>query len=248
MNHRMAFIYRPVAAAIAVTGLLMCVPSVSRGSFLTFYTSPSDFSAAAPGLPVETFSGAVTFGPNYYVTHSSPISSATNDAVIPAGTILPGLSVTTLNPGLVSSALEIQGSGSNPKAVGTNWFQDTLILDFAPAVSAVGENVLGNVYPGPSFAGRVTEQVYSGSTLLGSTNLSEAAGAGGYIGVASPTADITSIDLLFTPSADTDSNTYVSNVSFGAAVVPEPSSVALLAAGGLWILLRRRRGTGSPAD
>ncbi|HWE04285.1 MAG TPA: hypothetical protein VG326_17905 [Tepidisphaeraceae bacterium] len=75
---------------------------------------------------------------------------------------------------MLSNALNIEGTGSNPKAIGTNWFQDTLILNFSPAISAVGENVFGNVYPGPSFAGGVAESVYNGSTQIGSTNLSEA--------------------------------------------------------------------------
>ena len=230
MQRPISDIRRPIAAVIAVMGLATTAPGVSRGAII-FYTSRPSFNAAVPGLPVESFGAANMFG-QAYITHASPISSATNDAVFAAGSILPGISVTTLNPGLVSTALEIQGGASGPKNVGTNWFQDTLILNFAPVVSAVGEDVFGDVYPGPSFAGSVTEQVFNGTTPLGSTSINEAAGTIGFIGVTSTTANITSVHLLFNPTADVDSDTFVANVAFGpaTAAVPEPSSFVALSA------------------
>ena len=176
------------------------------------------------GLPVEDFSSINTFS-QPYITHASPLSAS-----------LPGLSVSTVNPGLISNALEVYGGSSGPKNVGTNWFQDTLVLNFSSAVSAVGENVFGTVYGTSNSAGTVTENVYNGATLLGSRSLGLSSGVGhsgdggvpsvvGYLGVTSPTANITSVRLLFSPSVDIDSNTFVTNV----AVVPEPSAFALAA-------------------
>lgn len=187
---------------------------------------------------MEDFSNSGTIGSPYFAAVPSPLISTAGDSVFAPGGIRPGLTLTTLNPGSVSTALDIEGS-SGPKSVGTNWFQDTLILGFAPGVSAVGETVFGNVYPGPGFAGSVAEQVYNRATLLGSDTLGEAAGAGGFLAVTSPAPNITSVRLLFTPTADTDSNTFVSNVAFGA--VPEPSPAALISVGGLTALRRGRR-------
>ena len=225
-------------------GLATCSPALSRAAALTFYTTQAGFNAAAPGLPVEDFSNSAALGSPYYAAIPSPLSSTASDGVFTPGGVRPGLTLTTLNPGQVSTALDVEGS-SGPKSVGTNWFQDTLVLGFSPAVSAVGENVFGNVYPGPGFAGGVTESVYNGAMLLGSKTITEAAGAGGFIGVTSPAANITGVNLLFTPATDMDSNTFVNDVAFGTA--PEPSPAALIAvtsAVGLSGRRRRRRSQG----
>jgi hypothetical protein len=193
-----------------------------QASGLTFFTSGASFDAAAPGLPLEDFSGL-----GVAIPRSSPLFAPTS-----------GLEITTLNPGMVSTALQIDGTASSAKAVGTYWFQDTLILEFAPDVSAVGEDVFGNTNPGPAVAGSVQEDVYDGTTLLGSKSISEAAGVGGYIGVTSTTANITSIRLLFSPTADVDSNTLVTDVAFGSTT-PEPGSLALLSAAAALAVVRR---------
>jgi hypothetical protein len=222
---------RSVAAVIAVAGLMTLVPADSRAS-VVFYTDRTAFNTAEPGLPVQNFSGANLFN-QPYVTHSSPLNSATNDAVFAAGSILPGLTVTTLLPGMVSNALIVEGG-----SVGPNWFGDTLILSFAPGVSAVGTDIFANTSPGSSLAGNFTEDVYNGSTLLGSKNFSEAAGAKGFIGVSS-TIPITSVNLLYTTD---DATTFVDNIAFGSvSATPEPSTYALAAIAGIWIAARRRR-------
>ena len=236
--------FRPVAPWLVLAGLAL-VPASSRAD-LTFYTSSTAFNTAEPGLPVENFGGANLHGQSY-VTESNGLSSTTNDAVYAAGSILPGITVSTLNPGLQSTALLVYSAGSDGFNVGTNWFQDTLVLSFAPGVSAVGEDVFGNTNPGPSIAGTVHEAVFNGTTLLGSTTISETAGNVGFIGVASTAANVTSIELLFNPSADVDSNTFVQDVSFGTpSVIPEPPSLTLgaVAALGLGLIVAARRSIG----
>jgi hypothetical protein len=213
---------------IVVTGTALWVAAVSHvRAGTTFYTTQSSFQAAAPSLTVENFVKS-TSG---LVMLASPLASG-----------FPGFNVSTLNPGSVNNALETLGSPGGAHSVGTSWFQDTLLLNFPSGVSAVGETVFGGVY-GPLIdgsSGTVTEDVYSGNTLLGSKTISLTSGtssynnqinfsANGYIGVTSTSPNITQVQLLFTPTPDLDSNTFVANVAF--APVPEPSTLLLLIGG-----------------
>ncbi len=165
-----------------------------------FYYSQASFDAAAPGLPVDMFSGTGI--------RPSPYSN------------MAGLSITTLHPGMTSNALILSGDG-----IGTNWFGDTLILNFAPGVTAFGTTLFANANPGQgTFAGDFTVDVYNGSTDLGSTSTHEAAGGTAYIGATS-TIPITSVNILF--NYDSDAVTYASNVAFSPSSVPEPGSMTL---------------------
>ena len=105
------------------------------------------------------------------MTQPNGISNSTNDSVFSAGSILSGLTIGTLHPGLQSNALEVyQGS------IGNYWVGDTLVLSFAPGVSAVGEDVFANTSYGPSFAGNIMEEIFNGSTPLGAKDLHRGGG------------------------------------------------------------------------
>jgi hypothetical protein len=227
---------RPVAAVSAVAGLLAMMPGVANAQ-VAFYSSRASFNVVAPGLPVDDFQSDYTFSPypNDSAYHARPVSAATSDALIPAGCILPGLSITTTNPLTENQAIKAESAGAGILSIGTGTFQDVLVLDFPNAVSAVGADVFGHVYPGPVFAGNVEVTVYSGSRQIGYVDPTLPTDGPGFVGVTSPTADITSVSLLFNPANDSsDANTFVSHVAFGVA--PEPSPVAVLGVGGLLML------------
>ena len=210
-----------------VVGMILLNSSVAHAG-LTYYANRSDFNTAEPGLPLQSFDSANLFN-QPYVVFGSPLNSATSDGVFGPGDILPGLAISTLNPGLTSTALIAYGGGPvGTKSVGNNWFGDTLVLSFAPGVSAVAEDVFGNTSNGPSFAGPITEEVFDGSVSLGSKTLSEAAGGQIFFGVSSSTQPITSIQLSW--GGDGDATTYVSSIAFGSPA-PEPNVYFLMTAG-----------------
>ena len=223
---------RLIAAMSAMAGLFVMSPAVGGGASLVFYTSASGFNAAEPGLPVESFNNAnVTSGT--ILLESSPVSSATSNSIFAGGSILPGLTVSNLNPKL-TPGLIVYGNGAifgGTKTIGTNWFGDSLVLSFAPGVSAVAADVFAATSPGQTLAGSFTADVYNGSTLLGSTSFTEDKGAFGFFGVSSSTR-ITSVNLLYTTD---DATTFADNIAFGGSApppsaVPEPSTFIICAA------------------
>jgi len=184
---------------------------------VSFYSSRTTFDAAAAGLPIDHFASSVVFQPypNNSIFHTRPVDSSTNDGLFPAGCILPGLSITTANPVFASQALKAESAGAGMLSIGAGTFQDVLILDFSPAVSAVGADVFGHVYPGPDFPGNVEVTVYNGAAQIGYSNPSLPGTSGGFVGVTSPAANITRVTFLFNPTADVDANVFVKNVAFG---------------------------------
>ena len=224
MRHRIPGMIRPIAVAIALAGCLIEAPAAARGAF-TFYTTQASFDAAEPDLSVQDLQ------PNTSpAVLASPISSTNNEGYFTGG-VLPGISISNLNPALSARGLYLAAGG-----VGANYFEDSLVLGFAPGVSAVGINAFisnGSALLGGSF----TLALYNGSTQLGSETITEPA-APFFLGVSS-TTPITSVHLTYNQT-EFDGAPYVSRVAFGAAV-PEPSSIALMGAGGALTLSLRRR-------
>lgn len=199
-------------------GLMTMAPAVSQGG-VVFYTNQPAFNAAEPGLPVQSFDSANLFS-QPYVYETNGLNSVTANAVFASGTILPGLTISTLSPGLQSTALIVYGGGPvGAISVGNNWFGDTLVLSFAPGVSAMAEDLFANTAASTSFAGNNTEEVFNGTTSLGSITVSNAAGGYDFIGVISTNLPITSVQ--FTWDEDGDAITFVSHIAFGA-IVPNP--------------------------
>src|SRR5579863_4366877 len=94
-----------IAALIAITGFMTMAPAIARAA-LIFYNNQSSFNTAEPGLSVQDFSSADLYGQTY-VTQPNGIDNSTNDAVFAAGSILPGLTISTLAPGSQSTALAV---------------------------------------------------------------------------------------------------------------------------------------------
>src|SRR5690606_36928455 len=132
----------------------------------TVYTNEATFDADFPGLPNETFEEATPPGCSAF---DGPLNSATNNAWFSPGDILPGLTITT-NP-TTSPDIFIADTGcfdADSWWIGNNNNTNDLVLQFDPAVNAVGFDVdLDNV-------GNTTtiEALDAGGNVLGSTTIS----------------------------------------------------------------------------
>lgn len=251
MQHLYFSLCRPLTVLLTFAGLTTIAPVCSHGASVVFYATRPSFNTAEPGLPVEGFNNAAVASGSILL-QQSPISSATNDSVFSTGSILTGLTISNLNPAN-TPGLIVYGDGAifgGTKSVGTNWFGDALVLTFVPGVLAVGTDVFAATSPGQTLAGDFVENVYHGSTLLGSTTFSEAKGGFGFMGVSS-TSQITSISLLYTTN---DATTFADNIAFGSNAspipvpvpvsTPEPSSFVLTTlAAVLFIFLTKRIAT-----
>jgi hypothetical protein len=212
--------------------LLVTMLSLSAPAYadLVTFSSLAAFTAAAPGLPVETFeSGLVD------AICDSPLTSAAASACFPAGGLLPGVVYSaTGDPYMVvrGPALPI---GNTSKVLGpfTPGLHDSTSLSLGfTGVTAVGFDV----FPGFG-SGNMAIQIFSPTDAsLGSYIVPVVFGAN-FFGVVS-TGDLigrVTIESLGPPSVE-----LIDNLRFGAATVPEPSSLLLLAAG-LSIVLRVRK-------
>lgn len=198
-----------LAVSLSLGAMAMAAPW-SRGA-LTYYTSQASFTAAAPGLPVDMFSGTGV--------RTGPFSD------------MAGLAVNTVSQG--SNNLIFNGSSLAP-----NYFGDTLTLTFSPNVTAVGAVVDGAPASGGNgpAASLIMDVYLQGSTTTAhETDYSLATNAPSYFGVVS-TTPINSVTFLYDYSSDAYTN--VSSVSYGN--VPEPAAPGMLSIGAL-LLLRRRR-------
>lgn len=215
------FIGRGAVVLAMALAYLIAIGPVRSQAAVGFYNTRSSFNAAAPGLPVEGFSnGNVAAG--QFVLQAAPLSSATSNNVFSSGSILPGLAVS--NSGGNTPGLVVYGDGAvsgGTKCAGSNWFGDKLVLSFGSGVLAVGTDVFAATSPGVPLAGNFTVNVYNGSSMLGSTNVTVAKGSFGFVGVLS-TTPVTSVTLLYTTN---DASTFADNIAFGspASSAPPPS-------------------------
>jgi hypothetical protein len=209
------------ARLVALAALLAAPPALA---VVQHYSTRAEFLAAAPGLPVDSFGATLAYSayPLDYYFHSRPVNAATNDSLLPSGSILPGLTIDALQPLNTPQALKLEPiAGGNQ--IGTGTFGDTLVLTFSPPVAAAGFDLLGHVYSHPLFDGNVEVSVYSGTTLLDYTN-PLVPGGSTFVGVVSAAANITQVTLLFNPANDeSDTNTFIANLAFGS---PHPCGSA----------------------
>jgi hypothetical protein len=213
---------------LAVLALSHCAVRQANAG-VVYYTNQAAFEAAAPGVATQTFGFLDgTLGAGGFDGVPAPVDTATSNAYISPGDILPGVSITT-RPGLDSYDVLVAGSGAvgntNP-LIGANYFVATLDLNFAPSVTAVGLGLL-SLLDGGDF----TLSFYSPSntligqaTVLGVPNsgigkffgfVSTGGEAVGSVNISSNSGQVEAIDLLQFGQADVSPN-------------PEPTSLALL--------------------
>lgn len=219
-----------ILAAAALTA------PAARASALTVYSNQASFNAAAPGLPVMTFQPTIT---QPFVLQAPLNSSSNNASFFAPGSILPGISISN------AIAANLRGLYVNFGAVGLFNFDDSLVLNFAPDVTAFGADFFSSegTLPG-SIAGTFVVDVYDGAVLLGQQMFNETAGLppaqGPFFGVTS-TSPITSASISF--SGNFDGAPFINNIEFAAtpaAATPEPGTFVLAGACALLLAGKRR--------
>jgi hypothetical protein len=219
-----------VACICSILLAYMVLPA--DASLLTF-SSRTDFNAAAPQLPVETFEAALV-GPASVTGCFGTQSSLIVSACFPVGSLLPGASYSAFNPFPGSPPIVVIGPDFPPlenpsKVLGANF--GPLFISFTTANAAGFE-----VFPGRT-AGDVVISVFSPSNLLLGGFTVTAPLSGAFAGVISDADRIGQINVTGqAPSAPID------NLAFGTVVVSEPSSLVLLAGGltALYCISRRK--------
>jgi len=224
--------------------LLVTLLSLSRPAYadLLTFSSLEAFTAAAPGLPVETFeSGLVLAGG--ITPCPGPLSSAAASACFPAGGLLPGVVYSAVVSGLLTDdPISVMGAGFSPfgntsKALGPFAPDETTLNLAFTDVNAVGFDLqFFSLY----FA---NISVFSpNQVLLGTIALPfDLAGGTRFAGAVSTTDAIGSVHIQVRAALGPGGSAgreIIDNLSFGK--VPEPSSLLLLAAGlALGFRLRR---------
>lgn len=216
--------------AMALAFMLAGMTAPAQAALIEFATRAA-FDAAVPGAAFEDFEEAnVAAGSTGLMT--GPLDASTNNAIFSSGDIIADLSITVLGannlfvsgPGFanyVSHAISFNSpSTSSPQ----------ITIDFLGGdVNAFALDLTSN----PD-GNNVTVTAFSGADDLGSTVVNNVLGAGTFFGLMSTSGLITSVTL-------SNGNFFgVDNIAFGTVAVPEPSALALFAAG-LVVVAHRRR-------
>jgi hypothetical protein len=198
------------------------------------YTSRGPFEADNGGLAREDFEGGVVDA-NDIRTFSAPLNQQTANEAFASG-IAAGLSITAGGNGdiaLVGSDF-FDGGEPGSQAVGADAFQRNTNLSFAPAVTAVGFDVLSD--------GDVTVRIYNAAGRI-IRNASVRAEASGTFFGATNTEPISRVELIETQRK----GELVDNIVFGTASVsptPDADSFIVSASAGQTIRLT----TATPLD
>ncbi len=184
---------------------------------LTFYSDRTVFGVAFPGLPTEDFSGTLVAGGSI-VSCPVPWNSTTDNACFGPGGIMAGieLDVNIQGDGTGEGVVLGVGSFGNTNIwVGPNSFGDDLVLNFDPAVRAVGFDLV-NPIASPQTHG---VEIFGPSGSLGTTTVVDSGTEGNFWGVdADDVGGITSI--VFNNAGDCDFAELVLLVTFGGTPVP----------------------------
>jgi hypothetical protein len=163
----------------------------------TFYTDRAAFQAANPGLNLEDFESSLyPPGSGILLACPQPANSAGSTGCYAPGDLLPGFSMTSPGAGTPGGELVIldgaAGFGSPPGIVlGSNTFTATTRIDFSPAVSAVGFDIVTLTSGNP-----VTVNIYDASGVFINGQTDVAAGAAGSFWGVDSTTPIGAVEIL----------------------------------------------------
>lgn len=222
---------------LLVTLLWVSVPAYAD---LVTFNSLAAFSAAAPGLPVETFESALLSPGSGLVLCTGPLSSSVASGCFPVGGLLPGV-VYSSSPDprmIVENATPMFPLLLNTSNVLGTAFPGSsiLTLTFTAPIVAVGFEVFPGLVDGP-----VVVSVFSPSdAALGTFTIPAIRGAN-FFGVLS-TRDVIGRVSIDGPNNPGSGGEFIDNLRWS---VPEPSSLILVAVGLALAFGLKRAKTGS---
>ena len=227
-------------------GAILHLGSAGASAGLVFYTSETAFDAAAPTLTTQTFSSANITGSLGASVMANPLNSSTSNSVFAAGSMLPGLTITSSaeHGGKDLDAVASGVFGNTNKAIYNNFGGDSLDTAFSGGTTAVGMGLLDPTASSVSFVVESTSGTQLGSQIV----TVNADGPSVFFGVIATDGDkIGSINLLGQGSS-TLAFAGIDRIVFAASPAtstPEPASLTLLALGAASLLafrtLRGRR-------
>jgi hypothetical protein len=188
------------------------------------FSSRSAFVAANPGRSVETFESA-NVAPGNFVSLAGPINSQTGNAAFQPGNLLPGFTINSSSPLLVT------GTGTTPggtKEVGTT---GTMQIIFSIAETAVGMDLVTSTGPGNLGSAIFDISVFGPGGLIETEQVS-VSGLNTFFGVSAP-GGITEIDIT---EEGSNSAVFIDNLTLTPTGVPEPSTFVLSFLGAATIL------------
>jgi hypothetical protein len=213
---------------LLVTALVLLLSTPSLAAIVTF-TDRTVFNTAAGSLPIEDFEESLA--PNGgFTTITGPLDSTSSNAAFSPGDILPGLQLVD-RPGPDGAGMNAGGTGlfaGATKTVLNNTFSDSLDLIFAGGTSAIGFDLYSAAAPGSLQNASVSIELFDlANASLGVFAASAINTGSVFFGAVSDSALIGRVNV-FSQSNGAET---VDNVAFRAAVVPEPSTYLLCAAG-----------------
>lgn len=204
--------------------------STNRGG-LTIYADRSSFDAAGgASLPLETFDGGtIDGGP---INCGAVIDSATASPCFAVGDVIDGFQITATggtSDDLIGLPGGFLGAGQTTDVVGANSFADVTVIDFSPAVPAIGMDIYVGA-PGP---GDVTIEAFDGGgASVGSFTLTTTAlDQPEFAGFVSPTPVA---QVVITGVGD--SGELLDDLAFGSTL-PQATEVPTLGMAGILLLL-----------
>lgn len=189
--------------------------SASTAAGITYYNSRAVFDGDFPGLPVEGFENG-NVPDNNVISFAAPLNASTNNSAFNPGDILPGIEFTTSNPSYATAIVLIgtNYAGVSSKVALANVFGANYVMNFNPAVEAVGMDVV-SIFGGSS----ATIEIYDiNSNLLASTTAA-CSPSGSFWGVTSDTP-IGKI-IIHDPALGAEG---ADNIAFGSAPLVVPVS------------------------
>ena len=206
-------------------------PATARGGLSVFPDRASFDAAGGGGLPIETFDGGLT-GDAGVGSCGAVIDAVTVSPCFNAGDVIEGFTMTSVGANsqeLVVLGTGFLGAGQTSDIAGSNSFGDATVIDFDPAVAAVGVDV----YVGAPAPGDVTIEAFDGGGgSLGSFTITTAAAdVPEFAGLIStiPVAQVVITGVG-------DSGELIDDLAFGS-VLPEATEVPTLGIAGILALL-----------
>lgn len=165
---------RRFAAPLVVIAALFYLSSVPALAQIEFVFHEDQFINMNPVIEIQDFTHANQPPSLGFLQCDTPVNSNSSDECFLPGDILEGISFTQSpdpDNNILLLGTDSRGSQNPPFVLTNNNFESDFVINFDPAVNAVGMNVGCAEVDGPCSA-NVNVRVYGSSALLGFTTIS----------------------------------------------------------------------------